>query len=112
MDFVYRTQFAGRRTPRRTALLSFEGLDTVCEIYLNGKPLARTENCHVGYRFDVSGQLREGTNTLALIFRSPILSPAAAARVRAEVPAHLNLTSCSCASRPTRSSGIGARSCR
>ncbi|NLC56692.1 MAG: glycoside hydrolase family 2 protein [Armatimonadetes bacterium] len=92
MDFVYRTQFAGEAdAARRTALLSFEGLDTVCEIYLNGKPLARTENCHVGYRFDVSGQLREGTNTLALIFRSPILEAQRRQReFGLKFPAHLN----------------------
>ncbi|HOJ23104.1 MAG TPA: glycoside hydrolase family 2 protein, partial [Armatimonadota bacterium] len=45
MDFVYRTGFEGGATAaRRHVFLCFDGLDTVCEIYLNGEKLAETEN--------------------------------------------------------------------
>lgn len=35
--------------------LVFEGLDTVAEILLDGRPLGRTRNMHRSYRFDVTG---------------------------------------------------------
>ncbi|WP_371668588.1 glycoside hydrolase family 2 protein [Streptomyces sp. NBC_00289] len=35
--------------------LVFEGLDTVAEILLDGRPVGRTRNMHRSYRFDVTG---------------------------------------------------------
>ncbi len=73
MDFVYRTEFPGGDAARRkVARLCCEGLDTVCEVFLNGERLACTENCHLGYELDVAGKLQEGANSLLLIFRSPM----------------------------------------
>ncbi len=74
MDFIYRTTFqGGKAAGKKHVRLCFDGLDTVCEIYLNGAQLGATENCHIGYQFDVSGRLNEGDNTLWLIFRSPVI---------------------------------------
>ena len=73
-DFIYRTRFeGGAAAGKKVARLCFEGLDTVCEIFLNGSPLGRAENCHLAYEFDVSGRLHEGENELLLIFRSAVL---------------------------------------
>ncbi len=47
-------------------------LDTLCHIYLNGKEVAYTENCHIGYSFKVKEYLKEGENELKLLFLSPV----------------------------------------
>ena len=46
------------------ALLRFEGLDTFCDVYLNGKHIAATDNMHVTYEFDVTGEIKKGENTV------------------------------------------------
>lgn len=51
--------------------LVFEGLDTICTIYLNGSLLAHTENMHRSYAFTVEKLLHAGENTLTLHFASP-----------------------------------------
>ncbi len=47
-------------------------LDTLCRIYLNGKEIAYTENCHIGYSFKVKEFLRQGENELKMLFLSPV----------------------------------------
>jgi beta-mannosidase len=49
-----------------------DGLDTVATILLNGSEIARTQNMHRGYRFDVRPALRKGTNELIIRFASPV----------------------------------------
>ncbi len=53
-------------------LLRFHGLDTLCRIVLNDEELARTDNMHLAYTFDVKGKVVYGENTLRLEFDSPI----------------------------------------
>ncbi len=48
-------------------------IDTVCDIYLNGKKIAHTENMHRRFVFDVKGKVKEGENTLLIYINSPIL---------------------------------------
>ena len=57
---------------KNPAYLVFEGLDTLCDVYLNGKHIAYTDNMHVRYEFDVSDKLVEGENTLAVVCHSVI----------------------------------------
>ncbi len=52
--------------------LEFNGLDTVCDIYLNEKFLAHTENMHRTFTFDAKSLLQAGRNRLVLYFRSPV----------------------------------------
>lgn len=52
-------------------LLHCRGLDTLAEISINGSFLARTENMHRTFEFDVKKLLATGTNILNIIFRSP-----------------------------------------
>ena len=52
--------------------LVFHGLDTLCELWLNGVRLGSTKNMHRGYRFDVKHLLHVGENLLRLEFSSPI----------------------------------------
>jgi beta-mannosidase len=49
-----------------------DGLDTVATIHLNGSQIARTQNMHRGYRFDVRPQLKKGGNELTITFASPV----------------------------------------
>ncbi|HUC21658.1 MAG TPA: glycoside hydrolase family 2 protein [Streptosporangiaceae bacterium] len=48
------------------------GLDTAAEIELNGSLVARSENQHRSYRFDVRDLLVEGENTLSVTFAAPV----------------------------------------
>ncbi|WP_036645724.1 beta-mannosidase [Paenibacillus sp. oral taxon 786] len=53
-------------------LLRCEGLDTLAEIRINGHEIARTDNMHRTYEFDLKHLLSEGDNVLVIIFRSPL----------------------------------------
>lgn len=53
-------------------ILTFHGLDTVTEIFLNEVLLGATDNMFVRYRFDVKTLLIEGENKLVVNFQSPI----------------------------------------
>lgn len=73
VDWSYRTTFAWQPKaglPRRT--LRFDGLDTICEIFLNGTSIARHENMFVPREIDVTESLVEGENTLEVRFESAV----------------------------------------
>ena len=50
--------------------LVFEGLDTLCTVYLNGIKLAETDNMHIKYRFSASHALKSGENRLEVVCHS------------------------------------------
>ena len=50
--------------------LVFLGLDTVAEIYLNDKLVAKTYNMHRRYRFNVNEFVHEGKNSLKVVIKS------------------------------------------
>ncbi|MBR3804809.1 MAG: glycoside hydrolase family 2 protein [Clostridia bacterium] len=50
-------------------ILRFEGLDTFCDIELNGVFIAHTDNMHVTYEFDVTNYLVKGENVLKVTCR-------------------------------------------
>ncbi len=52
--------------------LIFYGLDTICEIFLNGKRLDSVMNMHRTYLYEVKERLTLGENTLRLEFSSPL----------------------------------------
>lgn len=52
--------------------LRFEGVDTLANIYLNGKWLGRTENMHRVWEFDVKDQVVIGLNEIEIQFDSPM----------------------------------------
>lgn len=55
-----------------TVLLHCDGLDTLCDIYINGEHLAYTDNMHRTYEFDVTAQLKAGENVISILFHPPI----------------------------------------
>ena len=50
----------------------FEGLDTICDIKLNGRRLCHADNMHRTWKCDIKPYLCEGDNLLRLDFYSPL----------------------------------------
>lgn len=79
-DWTYRTTFrvdshrlesAG---PDGRHYLHFHGLDTLAQIFLNGKYLGQAQNYHRSWRFDVTETLKEGTNELRVELSSALVA--------------------------------------
>ncbi|WP_228646669.1 glycoside hydrolase family 2 protein [Microtetraspora sp. AC03309] len=70
-DWAYETTFTWAGTADERADLVCEGLDTVATIVLNGIQVGTTANMHRSYRFSVRHLLREGENTLKVLFEAP-----------------------------------------
>ena len=51
--------------------LRCEGLDTLADIAVNGRPAGKADNMHRTWEFDVKRLLRPGENEIAVIFASP-----------------------------------------
>ena len=49
-------------------LLVCEGIDTLFDLYINGKLVAHTDNMHRTYYFDVESYLIDGENTIQAVF--------------------------------------------
>jgi beta-mannosidase len=60
--------------------LSFDCLDTIAEVFVNGKAAGRADNMFVRWRFDVKRLLVPGRNTLRVLLRSAENAALAAAR--------------------------------
>nr|BFE84485.1 hypothetical protein GCM10020093_070860 [Planobispora longispora] len=69
--WAYETTFAWTADGHERTDLVCEGLDTVATVILNGVRIADTANQHRSYRFPVRHLLREGDNTLTVLFDSP-----------------------------------------
>lgn len=54
------------------AFLVFDGLDTYCNIYLNGKKIGFADNMFIPHSFRADDFLRPGENTIRVEFLSPI----------------------------------------
>ena len=55
------------------AFLTFEGLDTLCDIFLNGHKIGEAADMFISHEFDVTKSVKEGKNELAVLFRSPVM---------------------------------------
>lgn len=73
-DWLYRTVFTVTADQLKSdaAWLTFEGLDTYVDVYLNGSLLLKADNMFVGHKLAVKDVLREGENRLMIRFRSPV----------------------------------------
>ena len=72
-DWEYKTTFTvtEEQLSREAAMMTFEGLDTYADVYLNGALLLKSDNMFVGYSVPVKEVLRQGENKLHVFFRSP-----------------------------------------
>jgi len=60
-----------------------DGLDTLATIRINGAEVARTDNMHRRYRFDIAHLLQVGTNRIAIDFAAPLIAVRERQAVRA-----------------------------
>lgn len=73
-DWEYRRRFTpepGLLSHEHT-LLVFEGLDTLADVYLNGRQLGSSDNMFIRYEWNVSGLLQPGENEILIYFHSPV----------------------------------------
>ncbi|WP_138493072.1 beta-mannosidase [Paenibacillus pinistramenti] len=73
-DYEYKRSFeaeAGLLEHDRIVLLC-EGLDTLCELFLNETEILKSNNMHRIYEVDIKPYLTNGKNTLRAVFRSPV----------------------------------------
>ena len=72
-DFVYSRTFdvPAELLAGGAVLLRCHGLDTLAELEINGKPAGKADNMHRLWEYDVKALLREGENTIRIIFASP-----------------------------------------
>ncbi|MBN1623825.1 MAG: glycoside hydrolase family 2 protein, partial [Clostridia bacterium] len=69
----YRTFVLDDETIKSDSInLVCEGLDTLTDIFINGKFLASTDNMHRTYGFDIRHWVDTGQNEIKIIFKSPI----------------------------------------
>ncbi len=80
LQWIGRADWAFRRTfdvpaellAHDRVLLRCEGLDTLATITINGKRIARTDNMHRTYEFDVATSLKRGSNEIIVRFDSAV----------------------------------------
>lgn len=68
-----------------------EGLDTVASLELNDRLIGRCEDMHFEHVFDVADVLKEGENTLRVLFRAPLPYARRKAEQLGELPRVNNL---------------------
>jgi len=73
VDWVYRKRFLVDFdfTDFHSIKLTFEGLDTVGTVKLNGVEIGSFENMFIPYSFDVKENLKQGENEVEVVFKSP-----------------------------------------
>ena len=68
-DYTFSRSFSFDKAVSDTVLLCCDGLDTICDIFLNGQAVGHTQNMHRSYEFDVTQLLKE-ENDISLVFHS------------------------------------------
>jgi len=73
VDWVYRKRFIVDfdSSDFHSVKLTFEGLDTVGTVKLNGLEIGSFENMFISYSFDVKGNLNQGENEVEVVFKAP-----------------------------------------
>ena len=74
-EWEYRTEFTVSEDLKkeRHQRLTFQGLVTYADVYLNGEKLGTTDNMFRVWAFDVTGKLKAECNELHVVFASPTL---------------------------------------
>ncbi|GAB1360030.1 glycoside hydrolase family 2 TIM barrel-domain containing protein [Porphyromonadaceae bacterium] len=71
-EWEYRTTFTPDEEQMKKPLrfLDFKGLDTYAEVYLNEEKILDADNMFVEWRVNVTDKLKEGENSLRIVFKS------------------------------------------
>lgn len=71
--------------------LVFHGLDTFAKVFVNDQQVLSTDNQFRTWRVDVRPQLHTGTNTIRVLFESPLIAPLKEVQARKyNLPATIN----------------------
>ncbi|MCL2662921.1 MAG: glycoside hydrolase family 2 protein [Oscillospiraceae bacterium] len=70
-DFVFTRTFDIEDNDANAILLVCEGLDTLCDLELNGKKVGYADNMHRHWEFDITDDVQKAGNELKLTFYSP-----------------------------------------
>ncbi|ERS96904.1 hypothetical protein HMPREF1624_06230 [Sporothrix schenckii ATCC 58251] len=70
-DWEYECSFKAVARSARQVLV-FDGLDTFAAVYLNDQLILESDNMFHTHRVDVHGTLRDGANSLLIVFRSAL----------------------------------------
>jgi len=70
-DFIFTRTFDIEENEAKEILLICEGLDTLCDLELNGKKIGYADNMHRYWEFDITDIVKESGNELKLTFYSP-----------------------------------------
>ncbi|NLB54341.1 MAG: glycoside hydrolase family 2 protein, partial [Lentisphaerae bacterium] len=57
---------------RKSVYLICERLDTVCEIFINGRSVGNSENMFLRFKADIKQFLAVGTNNIEICFKAPV----------------------------------------
>jgi len=74
---------------KNTTLLHCDGLDTLCDIYINDTHIAHTENMHRTWEFDVTNALCDGENEIRIDFH-PVVAYIKEKQAKEPVPPYIN----------------------
>ena len=66
-EFIFTKKFQYVKKSK-SVLLVCEGIDTLCDIFINGQFVAHTDNMHRTYVLEVSSYLRDGENEIKAVF--------------------------------------------
>ena len=73
-QWLYARKFTVAKVPAdEKAVLEFDGLDTLCDVFLNGQKVGEAEDMFIPHAFDVSQTVKEGENEIAVLFRAPVV---------------------------------------
>jgi len=89
-DWVYKTNFDFKGKISNNVDLVFDGLDTICKIYLNKKKLGNTDNMFLTYSYNVKNILKSTDNSLEVIIKSPVRYVAQKENKFGKLPVALN----------------------
>lgn len=91
-DWMYQTKFYFKSNTNKNVDLVFEGLDTICEIYLNEIKLGSTDNMFLTFIYNVKNILKPTDNMLKVIIKSPVKYASQQENKYGKLPVALNST--------------------
>ena len=73
-DYLYEREFLISKEVLNNErnLLICKGIDTIADLFVNGKQIGSCDNMHREYEFDLTGFLKEGVNHIQVYFHSPM----------------------------------------
>ena len=73
-QYLYTKTFVPCETPSGgKAELVFDGIDALADVFLNGEKIGESDNMFIAHRFDVTGKVRDGENTVQVLLRSDMM---------------------------------------